>query len=215
MLEQQKAQLIKILRYRNADELVISAIKKIPREDFVPAHLHDRSYDDTPLGIGESQTISQPSLAAYMTEKLQLTKKSRVLEIGTGSGYQTALLAELAGQVYTIEVRKSLAEAAQKQLESLNYKNIHYRIGNGMLGWREEAPFDAIILTAAAAEFPDQLAEQLNVNGRMIVPMHTDHTQELFLMTNTSEGLKTESLLNVRFVPIVSKDPKEPNSFII
>lgn len=202
-----KHQLELRIRNRIRNELIISAMNHVPREKFVPLHYQAFAYDDMPLSIGESQTISQPSLVALMTEKLNLTKISRVLEIGTGSGYQTAILAELAGEVFTVEVRKRLSEQAQDRLKDLSYKNIHFKIGNGMLGWREEAPFDAIIVTAAAQELPDEFIDQLKVDGRIVIPLQVDHSQELFLLTKTLDGMSSEPLVQVRFVPIVTDDP--------
>jgi protein-L-isoaspartate(D-aspartate) O-methyltransferase len=160
------------------------------------------AYADEPLPIGQGQTISQPYIVAYMTEALGLKGGERVLEIGTGSGYQTAVLAEIVREVWTVEIVESLSLQARSVLDSLSYANIHYRVGDGSGGWPESAPFDAIIVTAAAAKMPESLEGQLGPGGRMIVPVGT-YLQELFLVRREKEGLMRERLLAVRFVPLV------------
>ena len=187
---------------------VLLAVDRVPRELFVPTRLLPAAYVDTPLPIGEEQTISQPSLVAFMTQKLGVSKSHRVLEIGTGSGYQTAILAELAREVFTLEVRATLSQTARETLAPLGYDNIHYRVGDGTAGWPEAAPFDRIMVTAAGDKMPEALLAQLKVGGRMVLPLATDHRQELFLVTKTKRAPEIESLLAVRFVPIVSEDPK-------
>jgi len=190
-----------------SDPAVLDAIKRVPRHQFVPEHLQDQAYEDRPLPIGQGQTISQPFVVALMTQALELTPESRVLEIGTGSGYQTAILAELAGEVYTVEVRPELQERARATLDQLGYTNIHYRIGDGWEGWPEEAPFDAIIVTAAAPEWPQALIRQLANGGRMVIPVGDESwNQTLWLLTKLNDDLVKESLGPVRFVPLIKPD---------
>ena len=184
------------------DPAVLAAMAKVPRHLFVPEGLRRRAYADEPLPIGEGQTISQPYIVAYMTEALALRGGEEVLEVGTGSGYQTAVLAEIAGTVFTVEIVEKLALRARVALDALGYSNVRYRVGDGSAGWAEEAPFDAIMVTAAAAQMPEKLEDQLAVGGRMIVPVGTD-SQELVLVRRGKTGIKRDSLLAVRFVPLV------------
>lgn len=184
------------------DPLVLAAIKKVPRHLFVPEGMRGYAYVDEPLPIGQGQTISQPYIVAYMTEALGLQGGERVLEVGTGSGYQTAVLAEIVRDVWTVEIVESLSLQARSILDSLGYANIHYRVGDGSGGWPESAPFDAVMVTAAAARIPESLEGQLGPGGRMIVPVGTD-LQELFLVRREKKGLTRERLLAVRFVPLV------------
>ncbi len=184
------------------DPKVLGAMRKVPRHLFVPDRMRGLSYADEPLPIGEGQTISQPYIVAYMTEALELAGGERVLEVGTGSGYQTAVLAEIAGEVWTVEIVESLAVRARAVLEGLNYGNIRFRIGDGSQGWPEAAPFDSVIVTAAAARIPTALTDQLGPGGRMVVPVGTD-LQELFLVRRTDGDTDTKRLLPVRFVPLV------------
>jgi len=184
------------------DYRVLEAMKRIPRHAFVPDNLVYRAYDDEPLPIGEEQTISQPYIVAFMTEALRLSGDEKVLEVGTGSGYQTAVLAELSELVCTIELKEALAARARLILESLGYVNIKFRISDGSLGWPEEAPFDAIMVTAAARKVPRALEEQLADGGRMILPVGSDG-QELVLGRKKKGRLKYESILPVRFVPLL------------
>jgi protein-L-isoaspartate(D-aspartate) O-methyltransferase len=184
------------------DPAVLAAMTKVPRHLFVPEGLRRHAYADEPLPIGEGQTISQPYIVAYMTEALGLAGGEKVLEVGTGSGYQTAVLAEIAGTVWTVEIVETLALRARAALDALGYANVRYRIGDGSAGWPEEAPFDAIVVTAAAGRQPGALEGQLAVGGRMIVPVGTD-AQELVLVRRERKGFKRESLLAVRFVPLV------------
>jgi protein-L-isoaspartate(D-aspartate) O-methyltransferase len=188
------------------DARVLKAMGHVPREKFVPAEYQDHAYDDGALPIGYGQTISQPYIVAFMTETLSLTGKERVLEIGTGSGYQAAVLAELVRDVYSIEIVEPLARRAEKMLRDLSYSNVHTRVGNGYVGWTEEAPFDAIIVTAAPDEIPATLVEQLKFNGRMIVPVGV-WVQDLILVKKTPAGIVKQTLLPVRFVPMVD-EPK-------
>lgn len=189
------------------DPDVLAAIERVPRHRFVPEHLHEHAYDDRPLPIGQGQTISQPFVVALMTQALHLTPESKVLEIGTGSGYQAAILAELADEVYTVEVRPELQERARRILDALGYANIHYRVGDGWMGWPEEAPFDAIIVTAAAPEWPQALIRQLAEGGRMVIPVgENDWNQTLWLLTKLDDSLIKESLGPVRFVPLIKPE---------
>lgn len=184
------------------DPLVLAAIEKVPRHLFVPEGMRGNAYTDEPLPIGQGQTISQPYIVAYMTEALGLQGGERVLEIGTGSGYQTAVLAEIVREVWTVEIVESLSLQARSILDSLGYANIRYRVADGSGGWPESAPFDAVMVTAAAARMPESLKEQLGPGGRMIIPVGTD-VQELFLVRREKKGLTRERLLAVRFVPLV------------
>jgi protein-L-isoaspartate(D-aspartate) O-methyltransferase len=168
----------------------------------VPEGLRAHAYADEPLPIGEGQTISQPYIVAYMTEALGLKGGEKVLEIGTGSGYQSAILAEIAGGVWTVEIVGTLALRARAILDRLGYANVHYRVGDGSEGWPEEAPFDGIIVTAAAPRMPPRLESQLADGGRMIVPVGTD-LQELLLVRRVGKRFRQERLLGVRFVPLV------------
>lgn len=184
------------------DERVLDAMGKIPRHLFVPESLRALAYADEPLPIGEGQTISQPYIVAYMTEALELGGDERVLEVGTGSGYQTAVLAELVREVWTVEIVESLALRAREMLEELGYRNIRFKVGDGSQGWQQGAPFDAVIVTAAAARIPDSLEDQLGAGGRMVVPVGTD-LQELYLVRRDDGGVGMKRLLSVRFVPLV------------
>ena len=186
---------------------VLKAVQKVEREKFVPEKYRDLAYSDNPLPIGHQQTISQPYIVAYMTEHLQVSKSHNVLEIGTGSGYQAAILAELAQHVFTIEIIPKLAESAEKVLMELAYENITLRTGDGYKGWPEEAPFDRIMVTAAPNEIPEKLVEQLAPNGRMILPVGGSiFAQYLWLVQKDKEGIVTkEKILAVRFVPMVKE----------
>ncbi len=186
---------------------VLKAVQKVEREKFVPEKYRDLAYSDNPLPIGHQQTISQPYIVAYMTEHLQVSKSHNVLEIGTGSGYQAAILAEMAHHVFTIEIIPELAESAEKVLMELGYENITVRTGDGYKGWPEEAPFDRIMVTAAPNEIPEKLVEQLAPNGRMILPVGGSiFAQYLWLVQKDKEGIVTkEKILAVRFVPMVKE----------
>ncbi len=184
------------------DKRVIEAMLKVPRHRFVPSGVKNLAYFDSPLPIGYNQTISQPYIVALMTELLQLEGDERVLEIGTGSGYQTAVLAELAKEIYTIEILEPLALNAEKRLRELGYQNIKVKCGDGFLGWDEFAPFDAIIVTCAPSSIPSKLVQQLKVGGRMVIPMGK-HFQYLKLIIKDKEGLQIKNIAPVRFVPMV------------
>jgi protein-L-isoaspartate(D-aspartate) O-methyltransferase len=183
------------------DPRVLAALARVPRHELVPAEFRDQAYEDRPLAIGRGQTISQPFVVAYMTEQLRLRGEERVLEVGTGSGYQAAVLAELAREVYTIEIVEELAERARQDLERLGYRNVHVRVGDGYRGWPEQAPFDAIIVTAAPDHVPQPLVEQLAVGGRLVLPVGSVD-QELLRIERDATGIRTERLIDVRFVPM-------------
>jgi len=189
------------------DEDVLMAVRKVEREKFVPKKYIDLAYSDRPLPIGYKQTISQPYIVAYMTEQLQVEKSHKILEIGTGSGYQAAVLAELSNHIFTIEIIPELAEGSDKVLKELGYQNITVRSGDGYKGWPEEAPFDRIIVTAAPEKIPEKLVEQLAPNGRMILPVgESIFAQYLWLVQKDNEGIVTkEKILAVRFVPMVKE----------
>ena len=182
---------------------LLEALRRVPRHLFVPPDLSRRAYDDEPLPIGEGQTISQPYIVAYMTEALGLEGHEKVLEIGTGSGYQTAVLAELAREVLTVELLAGLSRRAQTVLGKLGYANVRFRVGDGTFGWSDHSPYDAVIVTAAAAAVPPKLEEQLGEAGRMIIPVGSGF-QELVLVRREKRGFRATTLLPVRFVPLVS-----------
>jgi protein-L-isoaspartate(D-aspartate) O-methyltransferase len=186
------------------DEKVLNAMRAVPRHEFVPDHLKKYAYADEPLPIGEDQTISQPYIVAYMTEKLKLNPDDRVLEIGTGSGYQAAVLAQIIDTVFTIEIVDVLARRAQQKLTTLGFTNIFVKSGDGYKGWPEQAPFDAIIITAAPTIIPEPLVDQLKIGGRMILPLG-DYSQDLVLITKNEDGISEQKLLPVRFVPMTGE----------
>jgi len=186
------------------DPLVIAAMTKVPRERFVPRGLAYLAYEDSPLPIGSGQTISQPYIVALMTASLGLKRHGKILEIGTGSGYQAAVLAEIVDTVYTIEILPELAERANALLDTLGYRNVRVRAGDGFDGWPSEAPFDGVIVTAAAPKIPRPLVEQLKTGGRLVIPVG-EEWQELEVYEKTTEGLKVVSTLPVRFVPMTGK----------
>jgi protein-L-isoaspartate(D-aspartate) O-methyltransferase len=183
------------------DARVLAAMRKVPRHLFVPPEEQADAYDDSPLPIGYHQTISQPYVVAFMTEALELKPQDRALEIGTGSGYQAAVLAELVREVYTIEIIEPLAKEAEARLKRLGYSNVHLRIGDGYRGWPEAAPFDAIIVTAAPDHVPQPLVEQLSQGGRLVLPLGR-WDQNLVRIRRTEKGVAQETLLPVRFVPM-------------
>jgi protein-L-isoaspartate(D-aspartate) O-methyltransferase len=185
------------------DEKVIQAMRKVERHLFVPDNLQAYAYDDEPLPIGDGQTISQPYIVAYMTDALELKGGERVLEIGTGSGYQTAVLAEIVREVFTVEIVNALSQKAQDLLHKLGYENIRFKVGDGTLGWKEHAPYDAVIVTAAPPSVPQSLQEQLGDQGRMVIPVGSGF-QELVLVTRKDKNFRKKKLLPVRFVPMIS-----------
>jgi protein-L-isoaspartate(D-aspartate) O-methyltransferase len=203
----QRQQMVEILIQRGIkDPRVLDAFRKVPRHLFLDEALRPQGYGDYPLPIGEKQTISQPYMVAIMTEALQLTGSERVLEIGTGSGYQAAILAELAERVFTIERVPALAKRARKVLDQLRYTNVVVRIGDGTEGWRDEAPFEAIVVTAAAPEAPDPLMKQLAVGGRMVMPIGHEHTQELMVYIKEDEDrYREENYGGCRFVKLIGE----------
>ena len=192
------------------DEQVLAAMRKVPRHEFVPERWVDSAYDDGPLPIGYDQTISQPYIVALMTELLQLTPQSKVLEVGTGSGYQAAVLAEIAREVYSIEIIEPLAASAAERLKRLGYNKVQVKLGDGYLGWLEHAPFDAIIVTAGAAHVPPPLIEQLKPGGRMVIPIgEVPGQQSLLLVEKSATGKVTQQrVAPVAFVPL-TRAPKE------
>ncbi len=190
-----------------SDNAVIMTMRSVPRHLFVPSHLWPAAYSDRPLPIGEDQTISQPYIVAFMTQALKPDSNMKILEIGTGSGYQAAILAELVREVYTIEIICSLSEGAQRRLQDMEYENIWVKCGDGYQGWPDEAPFDGIIVTAAPERIPTPLVEQLDVGGRMVLPVGK-YFQELLLITKTDRGITQERLLPVRFVPMTGEVQK-------
>jgi protein-L-isoaspartate(D-aspartate) O-methyltransferase len=191
------------------DERVLAAMGKVPREEFVPPESRDTSYEDGPLSIGYHQTISQPYIVAFMTEQLRLQPSDRVLEIGTGSGYQAAILAELVSEIYSVEIVEPLARAAEATLQRLGYKNVHVKIGDGYKGWPAAAPFDAIIVTCAPDKVPQPLIDQLKDGGRMVIPVGERFAQQLYLLEKKNGQLKESVTLPVRFVPMAREAEKQ------
>ncbi len=187
------------------DQLVLDAMGKVPRHKFVDERIKDKAYNDSPLGIGEGQTISQPYIVALMTQLLELSGEEKVLEIGTGSGYQAAILAEIVDEVYTIEIYESLSLEAEELLDNLGYNNIHCKIGDGYYGWEEEAPFDVIIVTCAADHIPPPLLEQLHPeHGRMVIPVGGVWMVQTLMKVYLDEGKRvSEGITGVRFVPML------------
>lgn len=188
------------------DARVLAAMRKVPRHELVPERYRSRAYDDSPLPIGHGQTISQPYIVAFMTEQLHPQPGEKVLEVGTGSGYQAAVLAEFGAKVYTIEIVEELAGRAKADLNRLGYTNVHVRAGDGYRGWPEEAPFDAVIVTCAPENVPQPLIEQLKDGGRMIIPVGSRYGQQELVLLEKAEGeLKQESVLPVMFVPMTGE----------
>jgi len=186
------------------DPRLLDAMRRVPRDRFVPADLRARAYEDRPLPIGYQQTISQPYIVAYMTQALRLPPEAKVLEVGTGSGYQAAVLAELAATVYTIEIIPQLATRARAVLDELEYDNVQVRQGDGYAGWPEEAPFDAIIVTAAPDHVPQPLVDQLALGGQLIIPIGQGR-QALTILTRAEDGVEHETTLPVVFVPMTGQ----------
>lgn len=205
--ENQRLQMVKQqLRARGIqDRAVLKAMSKVPRHRFVAASRADLAYGDYPLPIDHDQTISQPYIVAYMTETAQISSNEKVLEIGTGSGYQAAVLGEVAKEVYTVEIIPELAQRARNILSELGYQNVHVKTGNGYQGWVEHAPYDAILVTAAPDRIPEALVNQLALNGKMVIPVGT-RNQEMMVLTKTRDGLSQKRTIPVRFVPMTGKD---------
>lgn len=207
--------IMKLRKFGITDSAVLGAIERVPREAFIPPMFHDQAYEDTALPIGRGQTISQPLVVAAMTQELKLNDRHKVLEIGTGSGYQAAILAKLCRRVYSIERHKPLLATAELRIMELGIRNITCKAGDGMKGWKEQAPFDRIIVTAAAGDEPPQaLLDQMSIGGIMIIPMGRDKaSQFIYRITREETGYKTEKLSPVRFVPLlpnVAKDEPDP-----
>ncbi len=186
------------------DPRVIAAMRKIPRHQFIPNWESQDAYRDSPLPIGSGQTISQPFIVAFMTQTLQLRPGEKVLEVGTGSGYQAAILAEMGTSVFSVEIVESLAIRAQETLKRLGYSRVQVRAGDGYQGWQEESPFDAIVLTAAPDHIPSPLLEQLAVGGRLLLPVG-DYSQKLVIIDRTQTGYRQQELLPVIFVPMTGE----------
>jgi protein-L-isoaspartate(D-aspartate) O-methyltransferase len=204
-----RAKLIEHLRKHIIDERVLVAMSRVPREFFVPPEEQNLAYEDIPLPIGLGQTISQPFIIALMTASLELTGKEKVLEVGTGSGYQTAMLAELVRQVITVERLPELLEVARKRLDSLGYHNVTYHITGPTLGWPDEAPYDDILVTAGAPRMPDSLISQLTVGGRLVIPVGSRYEQELYKVTKGRKSNTINSLGGCRFVSLIGGDAWE------
>lgn len=185
------------------DPRALAAFRKVPRHLFIPEGMRSRAYDDSPLPIGQGQTISQPYTVARMTEALQLAGREIVLEIGAGSGYQTAILAELASWVYSVERLRDLAQSARQLLDQLEYHNVAINVGDGTFGWKEHGPYDAVIVTAGAPEIPKPLISQLKEGGRLVIPVGDQYTQNLILGVKKGDGLETEDLGAYRFVELI------------
>ena len=199
------------------DKGVLRAMRETPRHLFIPENLRDMAYEDGPLPIGEGQTISQPYIVALMTELLELNGDERILEIGTGSGYQAAVLSPLVKKVYSIEIVKSLAEKAGKNLKKMRYHNVAVKWGDGFQGWKEHAPYDAIIVTAAPDRVPQTLIDQMKIGGRLVLPVGT-YFQKLKVLTKMGDGgVKEKNIISVRFVPMVhsEKTPQDSSKFQI
>jgi protein-L-isoaspartate(D-aspartate) O-methyltransferase len=189
------------------NQAVLEAMMKVPRHRFVTAGYVTAAYEDHPLPIGQGQTISQPYIVAYMTEAAEISDNEKVLEIGTGSGYQAAILGELAKEVYTIEIIPELAERARRTLSELGYRNVRVKTGNGYEGWAEYSPYDGIVVTAAPAEVPQALIDQLALNGKMVIPVGVG-AQEMMIITKTADGVIEKRTIPVRFVPMTGKPKK-------
>lgn len=191
------------------DPRVLGAMTAVKREEFVPPLIRFRAYEDNPLPIGRGQTISQPYIVAFMAQAAGIKPGARVLEIGTGSGYGAAVLGRLARKVYTVEILSALAASAGKRLARLGYRNVTVRQGDGYAGWRSEAPFDAIVVTAAAPTVPGPLKRQLKVGGRLVIPVGR-RIQHMLLITRTRKGYKSRRILPVRFVPMIGRAQQAP-----
>ena len=208
-LESRKIRLVMDLRSQGiTDTRVLGAMERVPREAFVPESFHDRAYENTALPIAQGQTISQPAVVAFMTQAAEIGPRMKVLEIGTGSGYQAAVLSKLCRRVYTVERHRDLLREAEARFAEMRLHNITTRMGDGTLGWPEQAPFQRIIVTAATPDVPDELVAQLADDGILIVPLGRNHSeQQLVKCVKTPGGLEREDLWPVRFVPLVSGVP--------
>ncbi len=205
-----RQQMVEVVRGHGvSDARVLNAMGQVPRHLFVPEKVRPQAYEDFPLPIGSQQTISQPYIVALMTSLLDLKGGEKVLEIGTGSGYQAAVLSKVAGEVYTIEILGSLSDAAQKAIAGLGYGNIHFRVGDGYAGWPEAAPFDGILVTAAPEKVPQPLLDQLKVGGKLVIPVGS-FFQDLLVLTKTATGVERKNVIPVRFVPMTGEAQKPP-----
>jgi len=204
-LERARQNLFNSLDHEIADNLVVDAMRRVPRETFVPQEQYHAAYDDRPLSIGFGQTISQPFIVALMVQALELRGDEKVLELGTGSGYEAAILAELTQKVVTVECIPELAEAARQVLDKLGYSNIEVHVAGRTLGWSEGAPYDAIIVSAGAPTVPQALVEQLTWNGRLVIPVGSRWQQELLRVTKLRKGNNIESLGGCYFVPLIGE----------
>jgi protein-L-isoaspartate(D-aspartate) O-methyltransferase len=204
-LEAARAELLKQLDTEIRDKRVLAAMAHIPREFFVPTESRHLAYEDGPLPIGYEQTISQPYIIALMTEALELKNKEKVLEVGTGSGYQTAILAALAKLVISVERVPALAESARQVIDSLNINNVEIHLAEETLGWQKEAPYDAIMVTASAPEIPEDLLDQLKIDGRMVIPVGPRYSQELYKVTKRKDRNQVQNLGGCRFVALIGK----------
>ena len=207
--EAQRAGLIEHLSTEIKDERVLAAMSRVPRERFVPPEEQHLAYEDRPLPIGLGQTISQPFIIALMTASLELTGQEKVLEVGTGSGYQAAILAELARRVITVERLPALAETAKQALDSLGYTNIEVHLAEETLGWQAGAPYDAIMVTAGAPKVPDALLAQLTIGGRLVIPVGSCYEQELYKITKRQDKNMVQNMGGCRFVPLIGEDAWE------
>jgi protein-L-isoaspartate(D-aspartate) O-methyltransferase len=205
-LTRNKDELFRRLRRDISDERVLDVMWRVPRELFVTAVNYACAYDDRPLPIADGQTISQPFIVALMTQALELDKGSKVLELGTGSGYQTAILAELAEQVYTVERFQNLSRSAETILNNMGYTNISFYVASKTLGLTDNAPYDAILVTAAAPKIPQALVDQLKIGGRLVIPVGSRWEQMLLKVVKHGEGTETENLTSCRFVPLIGED---------
>ena len=203
---ERRAMVLDLKRRGVLDERVLEAMLKIPRHLFIPQSLWHLAYGDHPLPIGEGQTISQPYIVALMTEALKLEPEHRVLEIGTGSGYQTAILAELAQEVYTVERSAPLLEGAKRLLNELGYRNTHYRLGDGTKGWAEHAPYERIIASGSVPRVPPSLIAQLADPGRLVIPVGDRHIQNLVLLRRAAGEIEEEKLVPCSFLPLVGEE---------
>lgn len=201
-----REELFNALERKGLDPRVVGVMRRLARHLFVPPQMQERAYEDRPLPIALGQTISQPTIVAIMTAALDLSREHRVLEIGTGSGYQAAILAELAGTVYTVERIADLSERAQRILTELGYTNIRFRVGDGTLGWEEEAPFDRILVTAASPSVPATLLKQLKSGGLMVIPVGQEKEQELMLIRRQDEGFSESILCQCAFVKLIGQE---------
>jgi protein-L-isoaspartate(D-aspartate) O-methyltransferase len=206
LIEEEKKGLVETLLQKGIkDETLLNAFYKVDREKFISSALRKFAYDDNALPIECAQTISQPFTVAYMTQALQVKPGERILEIGTGSGYQSAILAELGAEVYTIERIEKLYSNARKLLDEMGY-NIHFKLDDGTLGWEENAPFDKIIVTAGAPDIPHSLIDQLTIGGKLVIPVGSQESQRLFVVTRTEKGTDKKMYEHFRFVPLIGEE---------